>query len=461
MRDADRAILADLYLSRGGFDFLEELVERFGSRFGGTPEEHGAAEFIAERFREMKMDSVTLEEFQCPGWTRKETELKIVSPVERDVECIALPFCPPGEAMGPLVYLGDGAPQEYLERAEEIRGAIVMVTTATPQFYHRAMHRGEKIGRAIDLGAAGFIWMRGEPGGLPETGSIDMSRDARSKQIPSISVSYETGMELVRFARRHGGMTLKITSTNEVHDAVTSYNVAAELQGKVKADEIIVIGAHYDGHDISQSAMDNGAGTAVMMEAAKAMAPHRDKLQRTVRFVAFAQEEMGLFGAEHHAEAHVNENIRFMLNLDGAGRGRDSVFALQGWPEGTKFFRDLFGEMYDEEVSVGDRISLYSDMYPFAARGIPAATYASHPARPAGAPRGFGHTYWDSLDKVPPRALQRDASRVARLAMRLASMADIPLGRKDPAEFGAKLKEMGLDVVLRYEGRPVPGETDL
>ena len=298
----DREILADLYLSRSGLDFLETLVDRFGSRFGGSPEEQAAAGFIEGLFREMGADHIYKESFACPGWTRKETSLSVTSPVARAVDCIALPFCPPGEVEGPLVFLGDGDPQSYADNRDRMKGAIVMVTTATPKYYHRAMHRGEKLGRALEAGAIGFIWMRGEPGGLPETGSARLGKYC---EVPAISVSYETGHELVRLGRR-GDVRLKITSANQNHE-VTSHNVVAEFLGRKRPDEVILIGAHYDGHDISQSAADDGAGTAVLLEAARALAPHKEFLDRTVRFVAFAQEEMGLIGAERHAEGHKNE----------------------------------------------------------------------------------------------------------------------------------------------------------
>lgn len=449
----DREMLGDLYLSRSGLDFLEELVDRFGSRFGGTAQEHGAAQLIAERFRQAGADHVALETFTCPGWTRNETHLAVTAPVERAVDCIALPFCPPGEVSGRLVYLGDGDPQTYADNLDRLKGAIAMVTTATPKFYHRAMHRGEKLGRALEAGAAGFIWMRGEPGGLPETGSARLGRYC---EVPAISVSYETGMELVRLSRQ-GEVQLRIRSTNENHP-VTSHNVVAEFRGRKQPDEVIVVGAHYDGHDISQSASDDGAGTAVVVEAARALGRHKELLDRTVRFVAFAQEEMGLIGAEHHAARHVGAELKFMLNLDGAGRGLTPTFTLQGWPEATRFFKELFREMHESEVSVGDRINLYSDMYPFAVRGVPSAwLYSTTPAA-GGAPRGFGHTYWDSLDKVQAKPIALDAARVARLVYRLATMAEVPLPHKQPAELGAKLKEMGYDEILRYELRPVPGE---
>lgn len=453
LEPADRQIVSDLYLTRNGLDFVEELVERFGSRFGGSGQEHRAAEHVRDRFAGLGTDTAVTEPFTCGGWTRKETRLEVLAPISKEIPCIALPYCPSGSVEGSLVYLGDGDPQSYAVRQDNLRGAIAMTTTAAPRFFSRGMHRCEKLGRAVAAGAAGFIWMRGEPGGLPETGS---ARFGHACEVPAIAVSYEAGQEMVRLARR-APVRLKITSTNENHP-VTSHNVVAEFRGTAQPQEIIVVGAHYDGHDISQAAMDNATGVAVVLEVVRALAPHKHLLRRTVRFVAFAQEEMGLHGAHYHAGQHQGEMIRFMLNLDGAGRSINAALQLQGWPEAIPWFKQLFEQMVESDVAVGDQIGLYSDMYPFAAVGIPSATLSSQTVGSSqAAVRGFGHTAMDSLDKVSARLVQVEAVRVARLVLRLATVDEIPLTRKTPAEIGAKLRALGLDEVLRYEGRPVPG----
>jgi len=123
------------------------------------------------------------------------------------------------------------------------------------------MHRGEKLGRALKAGAIGFIWMRGEPGGLPETGS---ARFNQACEVPAISVSYESGHEMLRLARK-GQLKVRIESECVVAPTI-SYNVIGEITGRVKPDEVIMVGGHYDGHDVSQCASDNGAGTAVKLQ---------------------------------------------------------------------------------------------------------------------------------------------------------------------------------------------------
>ncbi|MCL2548021.1 MAG: M20/M25/M40 family metallo-hydrolase [Symbiobacteriaceae bacterium] len=452
---ADSHILAKLYASPAGASLNEELCQRFGARFGGSEQERLAADFLKDKLLEYGLDSAWTEPFAAPYWCRKTTTLSVKSPEIREVSCIALPNCPPGSVEAPLVFLGDGDPQSYADNAEKIKGAIVMVSTANPAFFHRGMHRGEKLGRALQGGAAGFIWMRGEGGGLPETGS---ARFGRLCEVPVISVSLECGMELMRLARGGHQVILNITSDNEMTQ-VNSYNVIGEIKGTELPEEIIVVGGHYDGHDISQGAVDNGSGIAVTWEAARALAHLKGQQKRTIRFVAFAQEEMGLLGSDAYVKAHHRENIVFMLNLDVAGGGFFGRFSLQGWSENLAWLKQLFSEMGESHIRLGDAISIYSDMYPFASAGIPAGSYASsNPSGGGGAPRGYGHTHWDTIDKINPRAIQMDAILVARFLHRLSTLTKLPFRKKAALEITAKLQERGYEEVMRFEQRPLPHE---
>ncbi len=373
-------------------------------------------------------------------------------PVERAVSCIALPYCPPGDVEGPLVDVGAGDPQTFAELRDAMKGAIVMATTVTPRSRATRMHRTEKLGRALDAGAVGFIWMRGLPGGLPETGAAQIGRFC---EIPAIGVSYEDGYALQRLAAR-GPAVVAIHSTNE-NRMVSTQNVVAEFRGRAHPDELIVLGAHYDGHDIGQGAMDNGAGVAVLMEVARVLRPYRSQFQRTLRFVTFAGEELGLHGSHEYGARHGAEPIRFMLNLDGAARSLTArLHMAPAFPGAVEFVSGLYDGPVDDDASLW----LHSDHYYFSAEGIPAAIVMSD--QPAGssaaAVRGYGHTAMDTLDKVSGQAIEAEASRVARLALRLLSMDTLSLTRQTPAHVRAVLEGMGLDEVLRFELRKLPGE---
>lgn len=451
LEEMDRQIVGEFHFATEGMAFLEELVDRFGPRFLGTEQERGAAQFIGERLRALEADRVEIERFTCPGWVRRETSLTVTRPVQRPVICIALPYCAPGTVEGPLVYVAEGDLRTYEARQAEMKGAVVMANTANPKSAAFRMHRSEKLSRALDAGAVGFIWMRAVAGGLQESGCARFGRFCESL---AVAVSYEEGHGLVRLLKR-GPVHLKIHSTNE-NRMVDTQNVFAEFEGRTKPDEIVVLGAHYDAHDIGQGAMDNGSGLSVVMEVARVLRRYRESFKRSLRIAAFAGEEMGLHGSRHHAAQHRGETMRFMLNLDGSARSLTATLFFPGWPEGMDFVRSIYEGNVDDEPSLW----LHSDHFSFSAVGVPAGIVMSD--QPAGASaaafRGYGHTAMDTLDKASGEFIEAEASRAARLALRLLTMDEIPLRRKMPAEMGAVLAGLGLDRTLRSEGRPVPGE---
>jgi hypothetical protein len=403
----ERQIVSDLFLSRNGLEFVEELVDRFGPRFGGTEQERRAAEYIRDRFAQIGVDRADTETF-CPAGDAQGARLTW-SHRRQDILHRAAALPPGSEAR--WCSSATVIPRATSSR-DELRGACDGDDCAARFFAADAPLRnwvGLVEGRE-------FIWMRGEP------------RPARDGSARFGHLSRPSACPTSRSGDAHEPwpVRVKITSTNQNHP-VTSANVVAEFRGQQHPAEIILLGAHYDGHDISQAAMDNATGVAVVLEAARAIAPHKRQLRRTVRCVAFAQEEMGLLGARDYAGRHQAERIRFMLNLDGAGRSINASLQLQGWPEAIRWFRGLFDQMLDPDVAVGDQLGMYSDMFPFALHGIPAATMSSRTVGSSeAAVRGFGHTAMDSLDKVSARLIQLEAVRVARLTLRLATMDDIP-----------------------------------
>jgi len=449
----DRAIVGDVLTADHAWENLQQLVERFGSRFGGTEGERGARDFLAGRMREYGLDSVSVEEFQYTGWVRGTAQLEVLAPRAMTIPCIGLPYCPTGDVSGDLVFLGDGAPQDYADQAGRLRGSVAMVTTRPPRFLGRGMHRGEKFGRAVAAGAAAFIWMRHEGGLLPETGSLRFDKAA---EVPGIGISYEAGTALNRLAAA-GPVRLRVRTENVIA-RMPSWNIVGEIRGRTRPEEIVLFGAHFDGHDISEGARDDGAGACTVLEAARALAQYKEHVGRTVRFMTFPLEELGLIGAFNYVQAHAAEMGRhvFMMNMDGAGGVGETSCVLQGWPDLAGPLKGMFREMR-ESVVVGDQISLYSDMYPFAVAGVPAATMGTRDIRPGQLGRGWGHTAADTLDKVSPKGLRLDAALAARLALRLSRVDPFPAAHKTPAEMRALLERDRLVEILEYEGRPVPG----
>ena len=431
IQSADRDIIAELLTSNEGYKNLVVLCDRFGSRFGGTEGDRGAVEFLLSRFQEYGLENVHKEEFMHNGWTRGPARLETTSPQAAEFKCISLPYNLASIVEGELYYVGHGTPDEYEAAGDAIKGKIVMANAKSPAYFHRGIHRAEKIGRAIAGGAIGFIWMRWDAGLLEETGA---ARWGKPVEVPCIGVSREVGETLVRM-QSTGSVRVRVTATDSVRPAPV-WNVVAEIKGRTDPGKAIIFGAHYDGHDIAPGAMDDGAGAMVVMEAARALARHKDCVGKTLRFICFPIEEIALGGSYAYVEQHLAEldNVEFMLNLDGAGRGASSPgVVLHGhWTELFNYFKSI-GKDMKIPVQVANTISMYSDHFPFQLRGVPAGSLGEFGDSRSGV-RGWGHSAADTLDKVSPRALEETAMFVARMALRMSNRTDWPAKRKSEKE---------------------------
>ena len=435
--EVEQRIVGDCYTSREVMETLITLCDGFGSRFGGTEGERKAAEWLRAKMEEYRLQEAQLEPVSYIGWVRGEAKLEIVSPIQKVIPCISLPHSPPANLEGAIVDMGDGAPEEFEDRAGDIKGKIVMTTSVvSPKGSKRWIHRQEKYGRSLLAGAKGFIFVNHYPGYGPATGGIGHDGEALA---PGFSISMEDGAFLSRLAKKAGVVRVRLTSSDRC-EPMTSWNVVGDLPGGEQADQIVMLGSHYDGHDISQGAEDPASGVAAVMEAARLLARHTPDLPCTVRFVLWGIEEIGLLGSRAYVKEHAGEldGVRFYLNMDSAGtksNRRDIV--LNEWPA----LQPLFAQWSEEMAlafAVAQKTSAHSDHFPFFMQGVPTGGMQS--AEPSLEGRGCGHTQYDTVDKVELTCLREAATLAARLALRLASEADWPVARRDQGAVMALLE---------------------
>jgi Iap family predicted aminopeptidase len=434
----DRHIIGEVYTSTEAMDNLVVLCDEFGSRFGGTEGERQAAELFKAKMEAYGLSNVRLEPVEYVGWTRGQAHLEIVSPIQRTLHCISLPHSPPTQMEGVILDMEDGAPKDFDGRADEIRGKIVMTTSeVNPKNSKRWIHRSEKYGRAVMAGAIGFIYVNHYPGYGPVTGGIGRALslsagdyDYRAGPIPGISLSKEDGAFIQRLIKRQGEVRIRLTTTDECRP-MTSWNVVGDQPGQQHPEQMVMMGSHYDGHDISQGAVDPASGAVSVLEAGRVLAKFAPDLPCTVRFALWGIEEIGLIGSREYVRAHADEmgDIRFYLNMDSAGsssNNRDIV--LNEWPDLAPLL-----ERWSEEMAlgfaVGQSVSAYSDHFPFFMAGVPTGSMQSVKRTMAG--RGYGHTAYDTVDKVELKALREAATLAARLALRIASEPAWPAAQRE------------------------------
>jgi Zn-dependent M28 family amino/carboxypeptidase len=424
----DQQIVGDIYTSTEAMDNLSILCDDFGSRFGGTEGEQLAVEFIQTKLRGYGLKQVHLEPIEYLGWTRGEARLEIIDPIQKTIPCITLPHSPPVEMEGEIIDMGDGAPEDFDLRADEVKGKIVMTNSVfNPKNVKRWVHRNEKFGRSVLAGASGFIFVNHYPGYGPATGGIGYK--GRAALIPGISISNEDGAFIQRLAKRKGSVQIQLTTTDKLSPA-TSWNILGDLPGNQSQNEIVMLGSHYDGHDISQGASDPASGVVAVMEAARTLSKYASPLPRTIRFILWGVEEIGLLGSMDYAEKHTEDlkDIRFYLNMDAAGGAFPKDINLHEWPALQTTFERYRDEMA-LDFAIGQSFHTASDHYPLLLKGVPTGGIEAVRQKRSG--RGYGHTRYDTVDKVTLTGLRDAASLAARLAVRIAAEEDWPVTQRD------------------------------
>ncbi len=447
IRDIEKQVLGEVWTSDEMYSHLRYLCDDLGSRFGGSESEHQAAEFLLGKMKEYGLQNAHLEEFPVYTWDRGVCELTLLAPVERSISAISMPFTGSGTIEGELIDVGEGETADFARAGDAIRGKVVLTAAETNRPGEVTLHRTDKYRLAVEAGAIGCIFVNKNPGLLHITGAL-YAQNPEGKEdrdheaaIPGIGISHEAGSLIRRLAER-GTARVKIHTENRTYLS-RSYNVVGDIPGQ-HPEEIVLMGGHYDGHDVAQGAADDGAGTLVGLEAGRVLAPFAGKLRRTIRIICFAYEELGLGGSWKHAERYVsgNEKLVVALNLDGAGREGKEQITVTGDEALAAYFRRLSGDLkYDMEVR--NRVGAHSDHFPFFLEGFASATLNTRDSTAGMIGRGYGHTEADTVDKVTLRGLQSGAATAARVAAHLASVEPFPVERRGKDAVLAELEKGG------------------
>lgn len=416
-----------------GWNHLETLVD-IGCRMAGTDGEHRAAIATRDALASYTGDA-SVTEFPIQGWQRASSSISTVSTEE---SCIALPRSPSGEVHGELIDLGHALPDDFAER--DLNDAIVLARSDVPNWYDRYIHRREKYFRAVEADAAGFVYQNHVPGCLPPTGSVG-TPDSPIGEIPAVGVSAETGS---RLSRRFGAEDIKLEVETTISDA-TSHNVHAAIGPDTETE--VLVTSHIDAHDIAEGALDNGAGTAALLEIVHALSHRETDLDTRVHFIAFGAEEVGLVGSEYCADRMDAESIRAVLNLDGVVRGRDlsvTTHRCSAFADAIERVADRLGH----PVTVSPEVAPHSDHWPFVKQGVAGAHVMSETGSEG---RGWGHTAADTLDKLDRRDLREQCLLLTELTVELAK-SDHPQEGLDRSALKEALESDNLLEGMRITG---------
>lgn len=443
----EAALAGDLLTSDAAMLRLTTLADQFGGRAAGTSDEAGACAYIAETLLGFAGTPPLVRPFRYEGWQRGEEQVTLVAPLERTLPAVSLPGSPSLDLEADLVSIGSGEEEAVEAVGAALQGKIALCAAEGPRRGGQASsHRRVKYLRAVRHGAVGFLYVGQNPGMLAVTGGLAGTETA---PIPGFGLPLEVGALLERLLTR-GTVTLRL-HTRHRHEVVTSANVIVEIPGRT--EEVVLVGAHYDGHDIGQAAADNGSGTAVLLDLVRALAPWRGRLQRGVRCCFWGSEEAGLLGSWHYARTAgaALDPVTWVLNLDSVVNGPPGRLRLRVWPPAAEEAVFPLCQPASFPVDVTGGLTSDSDHFPFAALGIPVVSAGAGGAGSGLVGRGWGHTVADTLDKVDPAALTLAAATAGRLLLRLSDLAPTVPRLTGPSLEGA-LEQVGrLDASRRWQ----------
>jgi carboxypeptidase Q len=424
------AALRDRAMSgTSAFEHVNSLVTEVGPRFAGSPGDAAAVRWAMNKLGNLGFTRVRSQDVLVPHWVRGSCEVAITGPAPQPLVAVAL---------GGSVGTGDeGIEGQVLEVASiealnalppaNVVGKIVFINqrmerTRDGSGYATAVrNRSQGPSAAGHLGAAALVIRSAGTSDdrVAHTGSLNYRVDA--PRIPAFALANPDADLLDRQLAGNKPVRLRVRSTARELPAVWSANVIGEIPGRERANEIVLLGAHLDSWDLAQGAVDDGAGVAIVMEAARLIAKLERRPARTIRVVLFANEEFGLSGAGEYARLLGEDAARHVLALEadfGAGvvwgmRSQVATEAIASIETMRKVLEPLSIEPGGNTAHGG------ADLGPLRALGVPVVDLAQDGSNYF----DVHHTVNDTLLKVDPKGLDQAVAAFAVTAYLAATKA--------------------------------------
>ena len=242
----------------------------------------------------------------------------------------------------------------------------------------------------------------------------------RKVQIPSAAVTAEDADLLANLAHQ-GPVSMHLTLTPQALPFVDSYNVIADWKGSEHPEQVVIVSGHLDSWDLGTGAIDDGAGVVVSMQAIHLLQQFGIHPKRTVRFIAWMDEESGAEGAKTYATEHAGDLQNHIAALESdMGAGHPVGFYFVGKPELGEWMRPVAQVL--DSIGAGTERSAPeagSDVDSLNQKGVPGFS----PNQDSRFYFNYHHTAADTFDKVDPRELSENAAVMTVLAYALADSA--------------------------------------
>ncbi|MEO8001160.1 MAG: M28 family peptidase [Arenimonas sp.] len=401
---------------------LESLTTEIGPRMAGSSANAKAVAWAQEKFKALGYDKVYLQPVTYPVWQRGHEQAEVLSPFPQKLHITAL-----GGSVGTDGKTLDAEVVEF-ESLDTLKAAPENSLNGKIAFINKRMERhkdGSGYGPVVAGRGAGAIEaakkgalavvirsVGTDSNRLPHTGMMRYSDDV--KKIPAAALSVPDADLLEHMLKRGKPVNLRLDIAAGFTGTYTSYNVIGEIRGREKPDDVVVIGGHLDSWDLGTGAVDDGAGVSITMAAGAVIGQMKQAPRRTIRVVAFANEEQGLYGGKAYAEAHKDTVVKHQIGAEsdfGAGR----IYSLGSNVDdaGWKVMEQIGTVLAPLGITL-DRNNGGSgpDIGPSAENGMPWAELQQDGTDYF----DLHHTANDTFDKVDPKALDQQVAAYAAFA---------------------------------------------
>lgn len=443
---------------------LQYLADMIGPRLTGSPAMRKANDWTAERFKAYGL-TARLEAWDFGvTWERGPASFRITAPFTRNLVGHSWAWTEGTGKMvsGPVVRVDAANADSIAANAAKIKGAWLLLrpgatiwnpdgppmTAADSQMMQESRRRafgqpGDtseaarkarqqfNVDRPYLLKKAGALGILTD--GSKEHGLMTMSGSPNNvSPLPNVVIAHEDYAMFERLIamgvtpRMEGRIENKVGKT-----PVKQWNTVAEIRGTDLPGQVVILGAHLDSWDLGTGVTDNGTGSMVVLEAARAIMQSGLKPRRTIRFILFSGEEEGLLGSRAYAAQHAAEadSIQAVLVLDN-GTGMIKGQALQGRNEFEQLWKDLLAPVNGlgaTEVRQANKGG--TDHLAFIPYGVPGFNFDQET-------RGYNHTHHsqvDTYDHAVPGDLMQASAVMAVTAYELANLPVLlPRGNRTP-----------------------------
>lgn len=404
---------------------LARLVDTFGPRLSGSASLEAAIDWILAEMKRDGLENVRGERVMVPHWVRGAESATLIEPRRMRLPLLGLGGSVATPAKGitaPVLVVTSF--DDLRSRAAEARGKIVLFNVPFTTYRETVRYRVEGASAAARAGAVASLVRSIAPFSIrsPHTGV--MRYDSTVSRIPAAAVSVEDAQMIHRMQARGVSIVLNLVLRSRTLPDAPSRNVVAEIRGRERPDEVVVLGGHIDSWDVGQGAVDDGGGSVAAWEAVRLIRRLGLTPRRTIRVVLWTNEENGGRGALAYRDTHAAELARHVAAIESDnGTFSPQGFRYSGPAAGLDRVRQIGALL--ESIRAGNVQQEYespeADIAPLVERGVPGLGLDVERSRYF----WFHHSDGDTLDKVDPAELGRC---VAALAVMAYVLADMPEG---------------------------------